>query len=78
MIRAIIALLDRLFPPTFERVTASIETAQQRLANIAGAQYRESNRQHEISVAALALAESATNEAQRAGRVRDKLRDLLQ
>lgn len=78
MIRAIIALLDRLFPPTFERVTASIETAHQRLANLAGASYREANRQRDISDAALGLATAAVNEAERASRVKNKLRDLLQ
>lgn len=78
MIKFVLLLLDRLFPPTFERITVSIERAQHRLSTFAGAQYREANRQREISDTALGLAEASVDEAQRAARVRDKLRDLLQ
>lgn len=77
MIQSVLKFLDRLFPPSFERITVSIAIAQQRLADRAGASYREANRQREISDAALGYATAAVNEAQRAGRVRDKLRDLL-
>lgn len=78
MIAAILKLLDRLFPPTFERITASIETAHQRLADLAGTSYREANRQRDISDTALGLATVAVSEAERASRVKNKLRDLLQ
>jgi hypothetical protein len=78
VIQTFLSFLDRLIPPTFERITASIERAHNRLASFAGAKYREANRQRDISDAALGLATAAVAEAERASRVKTKLRDLLQ
>lgn len=73
----IIALLDRLFPPTFGRITASFELAKRRLRALAVAETNEATRQVEVARVANLAALVANAEADRARKVVMKLDQLI-
>lgn len=77
MIAAIVALLDRLFPPTVERIVSSLKLAHDRLASHAAAQHREANRQLNLADIATAAAATARQNANNASTVKNKIAALI-